>query len=237
MQSRNPQQPISSADTMVSLVERDFNIIPILSRFSIPLGFGNMTIGEVCSQSSIDTDTFLLIVNFILSGKLPSVSPTVKAAIGIVDFLHNSHNYFLQYKFPHIRANLLNALDATHDDINPAIISFFDQYVEQVRRHFDYEETNVWPYIHSLGNQASGGRYNIETFRKHHDEVGEKLSDLKNIILRYYSTSKPNRMYDVLVDIFTCEEDLNSHTDIENHILIPMISAIEQCSANKSREQ
>ena len=44
-------------------------------------------------------------------------------------------------------------------------------------------------------------------------------------------------MYDVLVDIFTCEEDLNSHTDIENHILIPMISAIEQCGANKFREQ
>lgn len=35
-------------------------------------------------------------------------------------------------------------------------------------------------------------------------------------------------MYDVLVDIYNCEEDLASHSDIENNLLIPMVSALEK---------
>lgn len=219
---------------MLRLVNEDFNILPILSRFSIPLGFGSKTICDVCSEAGIDTDTFLLIVNFTLSGEIPSHGNTIKEAIGIVDFLHNSHDYFLGYKLPHIRHNLLAALDDSYSDINPSIISFFDEYVKQVSNHFDYEEKYVWPYIRSLEENCSRSTYNIQTFKKHHDEISEKLSDLKNIILRYYTTSMPNKMYDALVDIFNCEADLNSHHAIENRILIPMVAEIEQNEKKKS---
>lgn len=218
---------IDASNSMVGLVNDDFNILPILSRFSIPLGFGTKNIGDVCDEAGIDTDTFLLIVNFTLTGDIPEHKNSIKLAIGIVDFLHNSHDYFLGYKFPHIRNNLIEALDCSHSDINPAIIHFFDQYVSQVKIHFDYEELNVWPYIRSLESSGIKSKYNIDVFKKHHEEIGEKLSDLKNIILRYYSTSMPNRMYDALVDIFNCEEDLNSHHAIENRILIPMIVSLE----------
>ena len=218
---------ISEQDTMVGLVNEDFNILPILSRFSIPLGSGSKTIGEVCDEAGIDTPTFLLIVNYILSGQIPVIENSLEKAIGIVEFLHNSHDYFMGYKFPHIRANLLSALDNSHSDINPAIVKFFDVYVDHVKKHFDYEEQNVWPYIRDLRSGTSQSAYHIDIFIKHHEEIGEKLSDLKNIILRYYSTSMPNKMYDALVDIYNCEEDLNSHHDIENHILIPMVAAIE----------
>ena len=226
MASMNIKRRFTPADSMVDLVKEDFNILPILSRFSLPLGFGNKTIAEVCMEQGIDTDIFLLIVNFIFSGKIISEKPSGMAATGIVDFLHNSHTYFLTYKFPHIRANLINALDCHHSDINPAIIRFFDEYVEEVKKHFEYEETTLFPYIRQL---AEGHRsdYNIEVFRRHHDEIGEKLSELKNIILRYYSTSRPNLMYDALVDIFNCEDDLDIHNDIENYILVPMIASLE----------
>ncbi|MCM1349433.1 MAG: hemerythrin domain-containing protein [Firmicutes bacterium] len=213
-------------DSLIDLVEEDFNILPILSRFSIPLGVGNKTIGEVCSEAGIDSRIFLLLVNYILSGVLPVDEPKAESAISIVDFLHNSHDYFLGYKFPHIRKNLIEALDPSHSDINPAIIQFFDDYVMQVKNHFDYEEQYVWPYIRSLSSNTHPA-YSIDVFRQHHDEISDKLNDLKNIILRYYTTSMPDRMYDVLVDIFNCEEDLNTHHTIENHILVPMVESLE----------
>ena len=56
------------------------------------------------------------------------------------------------------------------------------------------------------------------------------LAELKNIILRYYRTTVPNLMYDVLVDIYNCEEDLISHSDIENNLLIPMVYDLEKKS-------
>lgn len=221
-------------DSLVDLINDNYSILPVLSRFSIPLGFENRRIADVCTDAGIDSEVFLFIVNFILSGKIDNSRMSTISPEAIVDFLHNSHDYYLSYKIPHIRQNLLNALDETHSDINPAIISFFDDYIEQVKEHFRYEEKKVFPYVRNLMS-GKPSRYNIGMFKKHHDDIDEKLSDLKNIILRYYTTSMPNKMYDVLVDIYNCEEDLKQHTDIENHILIPMISLVEQRNCPNSR--
>lgn len=224
----------TATDTVVDLIESDYNIVPLLSRFSIPLGFGDKSIAEVCGEAGIDPDIFLFIVNFTLTGHLSL--PDESYASGIVDFLLNSHSYILTYKFPHIRANLLAALDAHHSDINPAIVQFFDDYVEHVRKHFAYEERNVFPYVRDLAaGRTITTTYTIERFRIHHDRIAEKLSELKNIILRYYTTSVPNLMYDVLVDLFTAEKDLKNHNDIENLILIPMTQKME--NRNKTQQQ
>lgn len=231
-----PRSPhaFTAADTMADVVNQNFNILPILSRLSIPLGFNHKTVGEVCGEAGIDTDVFLLIVNFLLSGTLSRISPSIKNAVGVANFLQRSHDYFLDYKFPHIRTNLINSLEPSHDDINPAIIKFLDSYIEQAKHHFDYENEVVFPYIRSLGGNRPDD-YSISIFRKSHEEVREKLSDLKNIILRYYTTSKPDRMYDALVDIYNCEDDLDSHALIENHILIPMVEKLEIALRKKEK--
>ncbi|MDE6485139.1 MAG: hemerythrin domain-containing protein [Duncaniella sp.] len=216
----------AASDRVTDLVMEDYNILPVLSRFSLPLGFDNKTIGQLCAEAGIDADAFLLIINFLVSGQIDRL-PDGMSPMVIVDFLRNSHDYFITYKFPHIRANLLAALDESHSDINPIIVKFYDDYISQVRKHFAYEEDTVFPYIEALTSGKSS-EYNIDIFRRHHDEVGDRLAELKNIILRYYTTSMPYRMYDALVDIFNCEEDLESHADIENHILIPLIASMEQ---------
>lgn len=217
----------SARDSVADLVMADYNILPVLSRFNIPLGFGNKTIEQVCNESEIDLNLFLLIVNFVLTDELDrSRSMTISPA-NVVDFLHNSHEYFLAYKIPHIRNNLTTALDADHNDINPMIVSFFDDFVTQLSDHFNYEEKTVFPYIKALANGEKTD-YTIEEFRRHHEEVTERLAELKNLILRYYITSTPNRMYDVLVDIYNCEEDLESHSIIENTVLIPLVGRLEE---------
>ena len=77
-----------------------------------------------------------------------------------------------------------------------------------------------------MGNYS--GTYNIGMFTRRHDhEVEGKLAELKNIILRYYSTSVPYRMYDVLVDLYNCEDDLKQHAQVEDNILVPLISELE----------
>lgn len=225
----------SGKDSVIDLIREDYNILQILSRFNIPLGFQSKRIEDVCNENGIDTDVFLFIVNFILTGKIDSERLPVVSPVAIVDFLHNSHDYFLKYKFPHIRQNLVTAIEESHSDINMAIISFFDSYMEEVKKHFNYEEKRVFPYIRALVN-GDNSDYSINLFKRHHDEIGEKLTELKNIILRFYTTSMPNKMYDVLIDLYNAEEDLDSHNDIENHILIPLITMIEcnyRSSANR----
>lgn len=227
-----------ATDSVVDLINEDYDILPVLSRFSLPLGVENKSIGALCAEAGIDADAFLFVVNFLLSGtadaaRLPKVNP-----VEIVAFLQNSHNYFLEYKYPHIRANLIASLDPAHADINPILVKYFDDYVEQVRNHFRYEEENVFPYIRSVAEGKPLEGYSISTFSSQHDhEVEDNLEEMKNIIVRYYRTSVPYRMYDVLVDIYNCEEDLKQHTRIEEGILVPLVKLAETRIEKSSKSE
>ena len=48
---------------MADVIEADYRILPLLYRMGIELGFGDKSINEVCSQSGINPNSFLLICN------------------------------------------------------------------------------------------------------------------------------------------------------------------------------
>ena len=216
-------------DVIIDIINDDYTILPLLSRFSIPLGVGNETLDDVCRRNAIDVKALLLVLNYIRTGLIDSSYISVVSPLEVVRFLKNSHDYFINYKFGHIRKNLIAALDLETNPTNNLILKFFDSFVKKVEDHFRYEENTVFPYVESLVDGKKSA-YTIEIFERHHEEVVDALAELKNIILRYYRTTAPNLMYDVLVDIYNCEEDLASHSDIENNLLIPMVYDLERKS-------
>lgn len=216
-------------DVIIDIINDDYTILPLLSRFSIPLGLGNETLNDVCRRNDIDVKALLLVLNYIRTGIIDSSYISVVSPLEVVRFLKNSHNYFINYKFGHIRKNLIAALDLETNPTNNLILKFFDSFVKKVEDHFRYEENTVFPYVENLVDGKKSA-YTIEIFERHHEEVVDALAELKNIILRYYRTTAPNLMYDVLVDIYNCEEDLASHSDIENNLLIPMVYDLERKS-------
>ena len=212
---------------MVDIVDYDYNVLPLMSRFGIPLGFNNNTIRQVCDDCGVNVDVFLLIINYQIGGVIEHDLMDKVSAIDVATFLHNSHKHFINFKLPHIRNNLTSALDPALESVNSSIVLFFDDFVRMVKEHFSYEENEVFPYVKSISS-GSVSSYSIDIFKRRHDhDIEDKLSDLRNIILRYYTTSVPDRMYDVLVDLYTVQNDLNSHADIENNILIPLVERIE----------
>lgn len=216
-------------DVIIDIINDDYTILPLLSRFSIPLGLGNETLNDVCRRNDIDVKALLLVLNYIRTGIIDSSYISVVSPLEVVRFLKNSHDYFINYKFGHIRKNLIAALELETNPTNNLILKFFDSFVKKVEDHFRYEENTVFPYVESLVDGKKSA-YTIEIFERHHEEVVDALAELKNIILRYYRTTAPNLMYDVLVDIYNCEEDLASHSDIENNLLIPMVYDLESKS-------
>lgn len=216
-------------DVIIDIINDDYTILPLLSRFSIPLGLGNETLNDVCRRNDIDVKALLLVLNYIRTGIIDSSYISVVSPLEVVKFLKNSHDYFINYKFGHIRKNLIAALELETNPTNNLILKFFDSFVKKVEDHFRYEENTVFPYVESLVDGKKSA-YTIEIFERHHEEVVDALAELKNIILRYYRTTAPNLMYDVLVDIYNCEEDLASHSDIENNLLIPMVYDLERKS-------
>lgn len=223
------------ASRMRELVGGNYNILLVMSRFGIALGFGDQTIEEVCRRSGVDTSTFLAIVNTMLDEEyVPSAEDGEISVECFLRYLHNSHDYFLEYRLPEIRRKLIAAIDCRHGDIAFAVLRFFDEYVAEVRKHLEYEESTVFPYVRSLLAGTADRSYNIRTYRSQHDQIDARLTELKNILVSYYPSEDSFELNGVLFDIFTCEADLASHTYVENHLFVPVVEQMEQERANGS---
>lgn len=214
-------------DSMSDLINDNYSILLPISRFGISLGFGDKTIGEVCKENKIDTKTFLVIVNMIINEDSQIVVDSTLSIKTILAYLHNSHKYFLSFKLPKIREMLLNSIDINQTNVAIVIMKFYDEYVLEVTKHMQYEEKHVFPYINSLIGGKKPKDYSIDIFIKQHDNVESKLSELKNIIIKYCPVATNNELITVLFDIFSCSKDLSYHNDIEDKLLVPLIENYE----------
>ncbi len=212
---------------MSDLVCDNYPVLLVMSRFGIALGFGDKSIGQVCDENGVHTDTFLAVVNLLLDEGDPEEYKSDISVGALLGYLHNSHDYFLNFRLPAIRRNLLGAIDCGAKDIAIAILCFFDEYVAEVQKHMRYEERTVFPYVTALLNGVHPGEYSIAVFRKRHDQVEAKLTELKNILIKYYPATSSNELNSVLFDIFTCEQDLASHNYIEDYLFVPAIQELE----------
>lgn len=219
----------SGDDKMSDLICCHYPMLLVLSRFNIPLGFGEKTIEEVCCENNVHSATFLAVVNMLLDEhrKVPEKELMEISIDSLLDYLHNSHSYFLDYRLPAIRAKLIEAINYGDKDVTFVIIRFFDVYVAEVRKHMLYEEETVFTYVKELFSGKSTGNYGISIFKKQHNQVEARLTELKNILIKYFPNGGENELNSVLFDIFSCEKDLASHNDIENYLLVPAIMRLE----------
>lgn len=215
-------------DSMSDLISAHYNVLLVMSRFGIPLGFGDRSIGEVCRRNEVDTPTFLAVVNMLMDeNSLIDLDHTHISLESLVDYLHNSHEYFLEYRLPAIRKDLVEAVKGDGSDLAKAIIIYFDEYAGEVRKHMNYEEKNVFPYVRGLIAGKRNIRYNIGIFSRQHDQIGARLTEFKNILIKYYSPRNTNEINNVLFEIFLCESDLASHNAVEDRLFVPIIERLE----------
>lgn len=221
---------------MADMILNDSTLLDILRRFNIPLGFGDKNVEEVCRMHSVNYRFFLIIANInSFSAYLPTVKELNLITVDeLIHYLKRSHLNYINRRIKEIEEKLLNISESANGCDFKIILRFFRNYKAEVIKHFNYEENVVFPYIDSLlDKKMQGESYTIEQYEDNHSNIDDKLSDLKNIIIKYlpYGEMTPDDLSavnDVLKDIFTFEEDLAKHTRIENKVLIPMVHRIEE---------
>ena len=229
-----PQQRLyTESMKLADLLESDYRLLSIVSRLRIPLGFGEMTVGDMCRRHGLSPDIFLLICriysadgDFVPDPDLLSTSDLTD----IMDYLHRSHIYYSGSVIPNLGCKIGKMMDSCGAIHRKILSTFYSDYCSEVAHHFDYEEKTVFPYIRALlaGETPAGHGYSIEKFEENHSDIDAKLSDLTSIIIKYLPDSCPAGVrYDVLFDIFRFEEDLSRHTEIENNVLIPLVEKLE----------
>ena len=220
-----------AVDRMRNAVRDNSALLPVIGRFGILLGFGDKTIREVCREYNVDEKTFLEVINSV-SGRRGNYKSVSLPAL--ISYLKQAHAYYLDFAIPNIRRKLIEAMDCSGiNDIPVLILSFYDEYVAEVRKHMEYEDKVVFTYVERLLQGLLSRNYTISAFTGKHAVIGSKLNELKDIIIRY-CPEKPREnannylLNEVLLDIIICEQDLASHCMIEDKLFVPAVRLIEQ---------
>ena len=213
-------------DKMISLISNDYRLLHVLSRFGIPLGFGDKTIKEVCEDEGVDCNTFLTVVNFMNYRNIGNSEVRELSLKSLLHYLKQSHIYFLDFYLPSIRRKLLDGIRLKESDVSFLIIKLFDEYVEGVREHMEEEELHLFKQVEALINNESLQDEEFPVYSRHHEDVSLKLRELKNIIIKFCPPdASANLLNAALYDIYRCEEELTSHCRIEDHLLLPAMES------------
>lgn len=219
--------PYTSSDRLRDLVDDDNLLLLVIDRFRIPLGFGDSVISEICAAHGLDCDTFLAVANIISHRPYEGLEVSL---VPLMDYLETAHSYFLDFILPAIREKLIRAINTVDaNDVGFLILKYYDDYVVEVRRHMEYENDVIFPYIRALvAGEPTDGTVSLRDYSLNHDDMVDKLQELKDIIIRHYTHANNNILTYTLYDIINVEADLMSHWEIEDKLFFPVGIRLER---------
>ena len=198
-------------------------LVLLLSRWEIPLGFGEKTVAEVCAEQDISPEFFLLVckVYTIKGYKLSTEDVDQVSMKDLLRFLSTSHRYYLEDRMPHIANHLKHIAEQCEPQYGKLLQRFFEEYRQEVVDHFDYEENVVFPYIRALENGQEKEAFRIRNYKTNHASIEDKLQDLISILIKYLPAAlSPKERISITMDIYHLTEDIDKHALLEDVLLV-----------------
>jgi regulator of cell morphogenesis and NO signaling len=225
------------ADSKASdIIEHNPLLLLLFEHLMIPLGFHEKTVEQLCSEHEIELKLFLIIANLFNGfNPPPSEVESLKDIRLMISYLENNHKHYTTEKFPLLTSYISEITKLnSHPEIE-LLKRFFDEYLDEVSEHLKYENTIVFPYVLNLAYQkkeeanTTRNKYSMADYRSHHDDIEEKLTDLKNLLIRYLPPGKDMQVRRKLIlTLNELEFDLHIHSLIEESMLIPIVERLEQ---------
>lgn len=225
---------------LAEAVHSNYLLIPVINRFGIKLGFGEATVAAICSEKNIDVEFFLTILNvFSQPDYFPEQKLQTFNVMMIVEYLKKTHQYYREIQLPTIerRLDMLIEKSSGLNEHLKLIKEFFNGYKNELLAHLRKEETLTFPYIDKVYRMynsedktfsANLSDYSMDIYEEEHDEVDEKLYDLKNILIKYiHGDFDQVILSEIIFELFRLEKDIKDHTRIENNILMPLVAEME----------
>lgn len=215
---------------MAELVEVDFHLLGVLSRFGIDEAFGERSVEDVCMRYGIDASTFIMICEvYVDPDYRPSQDQLRTGHISdVLRYLHQSHSYYLNNALVTMASSIEKLIEPCSAPQKKVIWKFFQDYKNELDKHFRKEEGEVVPYVQDLllGQRTPG--LSIDGFEDDHSNIDESLSDLKNLILKSLPAECEGRQRIALLNyIFHLQHDLERHSAVEDELMVPMARLIE----------
>lgn len=213
------------AHTMRDLIRDNVRLLPTLSRFDIPFGFGDSSIQQVCADNGVDTGTFLAVCN-LLSGYPYRVDDI--SLPSLTEYLKHAHRSIIEITLPKIRHHLIEAINYSYSsEAALLLIKFYDDYTEEVRTHMAHENDVIFKYVDQLLAGELTPSFSIARYSVNHGSMATTLQQLKDIFIYHYKQKGTERLSATLFEIIECENDMISHFDVEDKLLVPAVLKLE----------
>ena len=222
-------------NTMREILRDNSLLVKTVGRFGLAFGFGDDTVTSICNNNGVDTATFLTVCNLLSGYPYESNSVSLQS---LTEYLKKAHTGFLDISLPRIRHHLIEAINhTTPNEVEILFMRFFDEYVEEVSNHMNFENDVVFPYVEKLSNGQADGSFNIHRYSENHDNAAAKLNELKDLFIYHYSQKDNPKLSETLFDIVMCEKDLISHFEIESKLFVPEVARLENELRDKSESK
>ncbi|WP_444822523.1 hemerythrin domain-containing protein [Thermophagus sp. OGC60D27] len=228
---------------MSDLVKADFELLAVLQRLKIPFGFKDKSIQTVCREEGIDLNFFLSLAKwFHERDYFPGETLMSHPVKWLIKYLRSTHSCYIDYQIPRIESEIVEIenIDQSSSQNMQLMLKFFREYINEFTTHIELEEKTIFPYILQLEENLEKDQpdpaflkkargYTIRDFLGEHSDIEEKLTDLRNILLKYLAPPSDNCLFtNVLIEIFRLGNDLSDHTILEENVLIPQVIKLEE---------
>lgn len=196
---------LDATSILSEVIGENHQLIPVINRFGIKLGFGDRNIGDICKSHDVNTDFFLAILNtFLNEDYFPEKKLKQFDIELVVTYQQQTDAYLIHSQLYNLEKHL-NAFLSMSDPNNTQL--------KLIRRLFA-------EFKDELTGQIEKGMVNG-------DGPLALLTDLKNIIIKHISGDfNENMCYAVIFTIDSFQKDLEKNNRIREKILRPMIDAL-----------
>ena len=216
---------------LADLIAANHNIILLLPRFNIPLGFGEKSLREVCVAHNVPDDFVLLICNvYTFEDFVPDIEDIASTDMHmLVPYLKASHDYYTKERLPHIEEHLHHIADRTDVKYGTILKQFYADFRCEIAAHFQREEQVDFPHLQRLQQGLSSSVSAMTHSAKSESSFVDKLNDLTQIVYKYLPGNvMPEETMELVFDILQLSADIQKHTLIEEKIMNPYVSWLER---------
>lgn len=223
------QNLIRLTDQLSEVISRDIDLLPIISRFGVSSGIGQLTIGEICREKGIDALFFLAVLNtYHTSDYFPPVE-SIDLTL-LTNFLTETHLYHKGVTIP-LLLELMKELKEKLPDTKlvTTLERYLNEYIDKLLAHIAFEEKHIFPLVKLVSGKGSEGRskpsaVQLKKLFTQHANVETEISDLILIIIRHIPEHADVQLFHTILHTLThFEKEQLDHARFEDKILVPRL--------------
>lgn len=234
---------------MYRVMLENLQLLPLLPRFNLKPGFGELSVDEVCHAHGVNTDFFLDIANAYLDELyVPGEGLSLFSLDTMVKYITATHTYYTDIALPAVEEKLHRLMEGSKLSEKEILLvtNFFNDYKKDFMVHITQEEEHILPYVLELERQSSLEKpdpgfiqklqsYSISEFEKEHDRLEISLKHLSELIIKYLPPFDDLHLcHEVLNELAGLMKDLVDHADVEDKVLIPRVAELESSLLNSA---